>query len=157
MFRDVLLEIRSLFEKRLQESGFVLVDMRFFKNQAHMTVLEVLADRPDGGITLDECGRLNRELGEMLEQSGLLGSSYTLDVSSPGMDRPLSTAADFRRSQGRDVRFFLGEPVEGKIEYCGRIEDVKETSVWVRIKDKKEEKIIEIPLQNINKAKQVIA
>ncbi|MFA5038285.1 MAG: hypothetical protein WC732_01245 [Candidatus Omnitrophota bacterium] len=156
MHTELLLRVRALFEEYLRSAGFVLVDMRFFRDQARRAVLEILADRPQGGITLAECGQLNRELGEILENSGLVEQSFILDVSSPGLDRPLATEADFRRARGRRVRFYLKQPVEGTLEHCGVIEDVSGESVRIGIKGKDMEKTIEIPLENINKAKQVI-
>lgn len=152
MFNDILLKIKPLIEERLGKNGFVLVDMRFMKNQLHQSVLEVLADRQEGGITLDECTRLNRELGDFLDQTGLIPTAYTLDVSSPGLDRPLVTPADFCRAKGRQVRMFLKEAVEGKIEYQGIIESVNADSVVIKTTTQ----TIEIPCGMVNKAKWVI-
>jgi len=150
--QDILLKIRPLFEAYLKKSGYVLVDLRFFQDSQHQLVLEALADRAEGGITLDECMRLNRELGSLAENSGELQERYLLDISSPGIDRPLTTPADFRRYIGRQARFFLKEPLEGKIEYCARIVSVDEKQVEINIG----KKTIQIQLDKINKAKQVI-
>ncbi|MBI5872686.1 MAG: ribosome maturation factor RimP [Candidatus Omnitrophica bacterium] len=153
MYRqESLLGIKPLLEKHLENLGFVLVDLRFYKDGQNQIVLEVLADRTEGGITLDECVRLNRELGDIVDNSGLAGQGYILDVSSPGMDRPLATEADFRRNISRRVRVFLKEAWEGRIEYCGEIVAVDETGVVLNA----EKKTVRIPLDIINKAKQVI-
>jgi len=127
--------------------------MRFFNESQHQLVLQVLADRIEGGIRLDECVRLNRELGALVDNSGELKESYILDISSPGLDRPLSTVSDFRRYINREVRFFLKEPVEGKIEHCGRVVSVDEKQVDINTG----KKTIQIQLDKINKAKQVIS
>lgn len=151
--QNILLEIGPLLEGHLEKSGYVLVDMRLFRDSQHQWVLEVLADRAEGGITLDECVRLNRELGDVVEASGLLQHSFVLDISSPGMDRPLVTKADFKRNIGRAVRVFLREPVEEKIEYCGEIEAVKDEGIILNTG----KKTVQVPLDKINKAKQVIS
>ncbi|MDD5019228.1 MAG: ribosome maturation factor RimP [Candidatus Omnitrophica bacterium] len=156
MSHELLLRIRPFFEDRMAPAGYVLVDMRFYKRQGGAAVLEVLADRDEGGITLDECSRLNRELGDVLEKEGFLSQAYVLDVSSPGLDRSLTTAGDFRRARGRTVRFFLKDLVEGKFEHCGTVEDISDDTVTVRVTDKKGERTIAISLGNINKAKQVV-
>lgn len=153
MYReDLILDVKPIFEEHLKKGGFVLVDMRFYKNSDRQLVFEVLADREEGGITLDECTALNRELGDILENSGRILENYTLDVSSPGLDRPLVTSADFKRVTGREVRVFLREPVEGKIEHQGSVASADEGKAVLRLK----EKTIEIPLEKVNKAKQVI-
>ncbi|HAJ56705.1 MAG TPA: hypothetical protein DCL35_02920 [Candidatus Omnitrophica bacterium] len=153
MYRqEALLKIKPLLEKHLEMGGFVLVDLRFYKDKQNQIVLEVLVDRAEGGITLDECIRINRELGVMIELSGLAGQNYVFDVSSPGLDRPLSTEADFRRNIGHKVRVFLKEALEGSIEYCGDIAGVQEAGVMLNIG----KKTVLVPLGLINKAKQVI-
>lgn len=156
MNTELLLRLRPIFEQHLGSGGFVLVDMRFFRDQSRRSILEVLADRPLGGISLDECSMLNKELGELIENSGLVQEPYVLEVSSPGIDRPLATEEDFRRVIGRQVRFFLGEPLEGRIEYTGKVEEVSQEKVKVLIENRDPKKEVQIPLGNINKAKQVI-
>lgn len=151
--QNVLLEIEPLLKGHLEKSGYCLVDMRMFRDSQHQWVLELLADRTDGGITLDECVRLNRELGDVIEQSGLVQHGFVLDISSPGLDRPLVTKADFKRYLGRCVRVFLREPVEAKIEYCGDIAAVTDENVVLSTG----KKTVQIPLDKINKAKQVIS
>ncbi len=151
--QNVLLEIQPLLEGHLEKSGYCLVDMRMFRDRQHQWVLEILADRAEGGITLDECVRLNRELGDAVEQSGLVQHGFVLDISSPGLDRPLTTKADFKRYIGRCVRVFLRESVEQKLEYCGDITAVTDENIVLNIG----KKTVQIPLDKINKAKQVIS
>lgn len=148
---EVLLQLKPLLIAYLEKGGYELVDLRFYRRQNELT-FELLVDRAEGGINLDEVGRINRESGEIIEQSGLILEAYTLDVSSPGLDRPLATRRDFRRAQNSEVRIFLREAVEGKIEYIGVVEFVKDDCIGLNIK----EKTIEIPLDKVNKAKRVI-
>ena len=144
--------MKPLLSDYLEKEGFVLVDSRFSKAQGRGGILEILVDRAEGGITLDECTRLNKELGVFLDASDTESESYTLDVSSPGLDRPLVIAADFRRVCGKEVRAFLKEAVAERIEHEGIVESVKKDSFILRTKDK----TIEILLEKLNKAKQVI-
>jgi len=152
MQEDILLKKKPVLEAHLGKLGFCLVDMRFYKNHFGQRILEVLADRIEGGITLDECSRLNKELGSMFEEEGM-EERYTLDVSSPGMDRPLMTLADFRRVRGRELRLFLKEKQDGKIEIQGTLESVGDNQITVKTEDT----TIQVSLDKINKAKQVIA
>jgi ribosome maturation factor RimP len=153
MRQDSLLEIRPQLTAHLEKSGYVLVDMRFYRRHDGENILEILVDRHEGGITLDECARLNGELGSIIERSGIFWDRYTLDVSSPGMDRPLATAADFRRVLGWRLRFFLREAVADRIEWEGVVDSADESAVSVTTTDR----TIQIPLDKINKAKQVIS
>lgn len=152
MFEDVLLKLRPLFSAHLERGGFVLVDMRFYRNNEGALILEVLADRAQGGINLAECARFNIELGDIAEENSDMSARYTLEVSSPGIDRPLMILSDFRRVIGRKVRVFLREPFDGKIEYLGSVESVGEGVILI----KTENKTINIPLEKVNRAKQVV-
>lgn len=149
---DIVAGARPFFERHLEKEGFVLVDTRFYRGERGECVFEVLADRAEGGITLDECARLNHELGRILDEKYGVGAPYILEVSSPGADRPLMTASDFRRNVGRVARFFLKDPWEGRSEYCGAIEGVEASAVSIN----EQGRSIQIPLEKINKAKQVI-
>jgi len=148
---EVLLKVKTLVTPQLERAGYVLVDLRLYRNQAGTRVLEVLADRPDGGITLGECGTLNREIGALLEREGVLMDRCLLDVSSPGTDRPMTLPADFRRARGRRIRVFLSAPVAERIEYCGILDDVGADAIRLALEDT----TIDITYDKINKAKQV--
>jgi len=134
-YLDILLKVKAAIAPYLERAGYVFVDLRLYRDQAGRQVLEVLADRPDGGITLDECGVLSREINEFLEGEGVLPGRALLDVSSPGIDRPLVLAADFRRAKGRRIRVFLSAPVAERIEHCGILEEVGEVFIRLTLSD----------------------
>ncbi|MDO8661970.1 MAG: ribosome maturation factor RimP [Candidatus Omnitrophota bacterium] len=114
--------------------------------------LRILVDKPEGGISLGECALLNRELGDILDEKNILEQRYILEVSSPGLDRPLKTEADFIRFLNKKAKFFLSEVINGKLEWDGVINKVNEGKVYVNTG----EVILEIPLGKINKAKLII-
>ena len=74
--------------------------------QSGMLLVRLLVDRA-GGVTVQDCARINQLVGQALDQAGLIGQSYTLEVSSPGLDRPLTSHRDFERSVGEDLRLFV--------------------------------------------------
>ena len=123
-----------------------------YRHEGRDLFLRILVDKPEGGIILEECSRLNRELGVLLDEKDILRERYVLEVASPGLDRPLKTKADFMRCLQREARFFLNEPLGGKIELAGVIEKVENDSVFVA----QDNDVVEIPLAKINRAKQVI-
>ncbi len=115
--------------------------------------IQLFVDRPLGGIGMDECTKVNHRLDVVLYDELKLGNNYTLEVSSPGLDRPLKTFCDFRRVIGRDVHLFLRERVQGKMEIEGELKGAREADII--IETKKGECIIPIAL--IERGKQVIS
>lgn len=112
----------------------------------------LLADLPNGGIGLDECTKLNRRLDVELCEVLKLGENYTLEVSSPGLDRPLKVASDFRHSVGRKVHLFLHERVQGKMEMIGKIAVVVNGVISLETKTG----AVDIALDKIEKAEIVV-
>jgi ribosome maturation factor RimP len=135
----------------LSARGLELVEI-IFRPEGQGTVLRLLVDLPMGGISLGECAGLNRAIGDMLEEKNIIDSRYTLEVCSPGFDRPLRVIRDFERCRSNAVKCFLKEPINGKIEWDGVIMDVKDSLVVLQTK----QGALELPIEKINKAKQII-
>ena len=112
-------------------------------------IIRLLVDKPGAGINLDECALINRRLGDIIEEQNIIPDRYLLEVSSPGIDRPLKAKSDFARNSGKPVKLFLREAVNGKIEWDGVIRNVSDTEVFVEI----EGQVVAIPLSIINKGK----
>ena len=132
-----------------------LVDLEF-SGGGSASVLRVYVDR-SAGITLDQCADLSRKIGDLLDMEDLIPGRYRLEVSSPGLDRPLVSGADFRRKIGEKVRVFLNESLDGKTELVGEIRDLKEENVILRLESTEparkanEEKAV--PLKMVAKAR----
>lgn len=145
-------ELNRIIGDYLKNQGLDLVEL-LCRYEGRDLFLRILVDKPEGGISLDECASLNNELSRILDEQDILKEGYILEVSSPGLDRPLKNKHDFLRCLNRRARFFLLEPVKGKIELEGTISKVTDDSVYVNI----ETDIIEIPLIKINKARQAVS
>jgi ribosome maturation factor RimP len=143
--------LREAFSSYLEPLGYELVDLRCSRVHGAMR-LDALVDRAEGGITLAECAQINRDIGQLLERRDLLGQPHTLEVSSPGLDRPLVSSSDFRRVVGKRVRAYLREPVEKKIEYDGMVAEVRDDILVLEVETQR----VSIPFKALNKAKQVI-
>jgi len=144
-------ELKQIIKEFLESEGLELVDL-IYRHEGRDLFLRVLADKPEGGITLDECARLNYEISLILDEKNILNERYILEVFSPGLDRPLSTRNDFTRCKNKKAKFFLNEPVFGKLEWDGVINRVEGGSVFIDIGGN----ILEMPIFKINKAKQLI-
>ena len=145
-------DLEKLFEPFCKDLGILLVELKVYRRGRDVAI-EILADKPSGGITIDACSQLNRNLNEAIETQCLIADNYTLEVSSPGLDRPLKTFLDFQRVVGRKVHLFLSEPVDSRVEYSGVILRVENDNLVIT---QGEDQVL-IPMGSINKGKQIIA
>ncbi len=99
---DVVSRVTGLAGPILSSLGLELVDIEY-KREGRAMVLRLFIDR-EGGITLEDCATVSRELAEILEVEDFISAQYTLEVSSPGLNRPLKKAADYERYRGRLIR-----------------------------------------------------
>lgn len=147
----VIAELTSIFGDYLKSRGIDLIEI-IYRYEGRVLFLRILADRPEGGITLDECAQVNQEISIILDEKDILRQRYILEVSSPGLDRPIKTKSDFLRCINRKAKFFLLEPIKGKIELDGIISRVEGDCVYLD----RDGEIIQIPLAGINKARQIL-
>jgi ribosome maturation factor RimP len=117
---DVLEKITELAGRVAAANGLDLVDAEMFR-AGRRRVLRVYVGKA-AGISVDDCARVSREISAVLDAENWLGDdAYMLEVSSPGLDRPFKTLADWTRNLGRDVRVSCREKVAGKVEHRGRL------------------------------------
>lgn len=147
----MIIELEKILGDFLGSQGLELVEL-VYRFEGRYTVLRVLVDRPEGGITIGECARLNNQIGDILDEKNIIQERFALEVCSPGLDRPLKKKSDFVRSLNRRVKFFLSVPVHGKIEIEGQVIQVNDLSVAVDVAGD----TVEIDFNTINRAKQVI-
>ena len=147
----MIIELEKILGDFLGSQGLELVEL-VYRFEGRYTVLRVLVDRPEGGITIGECARLNNQIGDILDEKNIIQERFALEVCSPGLDRPLKKKSDFIRSLNRRVKFFLSVPVHGKIEIEGQVIRVNDQSVAVDAAGG----TVEIDFNIINRAKQVI-
>ena len=135
----------------LEEGGFELIELNFCQS-GKFRVLRLLTDKVGGGINIEECSELNRKIGLFIDAKDMAEGRYMLEVSSPGLDRPLKTKNDFLRCSNKSARFFLNELINGKLEWEGLINKVGQESVFISV----EGNFIEVPFLKINKARLII-
>jgi ribosome maturation factor RimP len=131
--------------------GYELLDIEF-SAAGRNSVVRVYIDRSDGeGVGLDDCERASRAIGAVLEAEDPIAHEYALEVSSPGFDRPLRTAAHFARFAGSEARIELAAPIEGRRRFRGLLGPVADGNVTIEV-DRREWKL---PLAGISKARLV--
>lgn len=144
-------KIISLIEPQVIALGLDLIEVNVSASR-HSNRIEVLADRPGGGIDLDECAELNKIIVDILDQENIFGGQYDLEVSSPGIDRAFISPKDFLRARGKKVVCYLKEPVKGLLEHQGTVKRVEDESVYLENDDGD----VILFFSNIQKAKQII-
>jgi ribosome maturation factor RimP len=117
--RGAAVRIAHVAEPVLAGLGYWLVRAKL-SAQAGMTV-QIMAERPDGSMTIKDCERASEALSPVLDVEDLLKGAYRLEVSSPGIDRPLVRMSDFRRAVGREARIEMSSGVGGRKRFRGRI------------------------------------
>ena len=120
--RTVDTRLRALVESGVNALGFDLVDVELIGGRQHQTLRVYIDSR--GGITVDDCADVSRHVSAILDVEDPLPGSYTLEVSSPGLDRPLVTRADFERYRGQMVKLRMHAPVAGRRNFTGRLLEV---------------------------------
>ncbi|WPX09757.1 ribosome maturation factor RimP [Anaerocellum danielii] len=143
-------KVEELVKPILERYGFDLVDIEF-KKEGKSHFLRVYIDKP-GGITIDDCQLVSEELSEKLDIVDPIPFSYYLEVSSPGIDRPLVTDRDFIRNKGRVVDVFLSQPFLNRTKITGELVEKNEKSLVLIVGKEK----IDIPVENIKKVKLAI-
>jgi ribosome maturation factor RimP len=109
---------QTLIEPIVESLGFELVDIKVMPDRGR-TILRILVDKP-GGVNIDDCAKVSRELATHLEVSDPLPFAYNLEVSSPGMNRPIKKLADFDRFAGESVSITTSELIEGRRRFKGK-------------------------------------
>ena len=122
----------ALIEPVLNRMGYELVELEYSYGRAH-ALLRLYIDREAGGVGLDDCERVSREVSSLLDVEDPIPSAYTLEVSSPGFDRVLRTQAHFGRFVGSRVFVELKEPRDGRRRYTGTLLTVDASGIALEV------------------------
>ncbi len=138
--KNLINKIKEYCEPVIEELGYDLVDIEYVKEN-NENFLRFYIGKPEG-ITIDDCQKVSEIVGEKLDELDPIQESYYLEVSSPGLDRPLKTDKDLRRNLGKDVEVSLYKNLDGSKKYSGELVDYTEDYIRIRM-DNLEEKEIE--------------
>ena len=140
----------DLIEPTLQGSEIKLVDVEYKKIGKDWT-LRVLIDK-NQGVTVFDCQKLSREIEDLIEIHELIKDHYILEVSSPGLDRPLKKESDFVRNKGKQIQVNTDSPINNSRINTGTIRDFSNSTLFLENNND----TLEIPLINIMQAKLII-
>ncbi len=145
---DLLVKIEQFLTPVLEQEQVELVDLTYQKSHGGWT-LSLFLDKP-GGITLDDCAEWSNRIGLLIDGENLIERSYVLEVSSPGLDRPLRKLKDFERFAGQKVHARLFAPMEGQKNFHGMLLGADESVIKLELDDKRR---VELPRSQIAKCR----
>ena len=134
--------------------GFELVRIRLMGGKTR--VLQIMADRPDGGIGVDECGDISTAVSAVLDVEDPVEDNYILEVSSPGIDRPLTRLKDFEMWKGWEARIETTELIDGRRRFKGDLAGVEGDEVLITIEESGEEVTIGLKFDWLSDAKLIL-
>ena len=117
----------------IEDMGFELVRVRLMSGQS--TTLQVMADRPDGGIEVDELALISQSISAVMDVEDPILDEYTLEVSSPGIDRPLTRLKDFEMFEGYEAKIETGELIDGRRRFKGELAGVEDDEVLINVEE----------------------
>lgn len=131
--REMLTNVRRMCQTIVDELEFELVDVEYIKEFGNY-FLRVYIDKP-GGVSTDDCEKMSERLSKVLDEKDPIKESYYLEVSSPGLDRPLKTDSDLRRNLNKEVEIKLYKAIDNMKNYEGKLLDFDDDEI--RIEDEK--------------------
>jgi len=147
---QLVAQLTRMIEPVVRDLGLELVDL-VFRRETHGWVLRLVIDS-DPPVTLDDCSRVSREVGYLLEVEDPIDHPYNLEVSSPGLDRPLKRLKDFQRSLGKKAKVVTKEPVQGENVFVGVLSQVSESCLTIQ----GERGETRIPMEKVARARLVV-
>ncbi|HUQ88201.1 MAG TPA: ribosome maturation factor RimP [Vicinamibacterales bacterium] len=155
VFLAAMERIRELAERVASSYGLDIFDVEL-KREGGQQVLRVVVDRPgpaatpEESVSIEDCARVAEDLGTLLDVEDVIPTEYTFEVSSPGLDRPLRTADDYRRFAGRWAKIVTSEPVQRQTAFNGRVKGMEGDDVLFESEGKK---LMKLPLRLISRAR----
>jgi ribosome maturation factor RimP len=152
----VAARVASAVEPVAEDLGFRLVRVKVTPQNG--CTVQVMAERPDGTMSVEDCEALSRALSPVLDLEDPVPQAYRLEVSSPGIDRPLTRESDFERWAGYEAKIEMDVPLDGRKRFRGFLRGVEGESALIELPDVKagEEKNVRLPLADIGEARLVL-
>lgn len=143
-------QLTELLTPAIEDAGFETVRIRVTGSREK--TLQIMAERPDGTMSVDDCAQLSREVSLILDVEDPLPGEYLLEVSSPGVDRPLTRPKDFERWVGFETKVELANQIDGRRRFKGRMTAFNGSEV---VMDTEEGQVV-LPFAEVSKAKLIL-
>lgn len=147
--------VERMLSPMIEDMGYALVRVRMMGGK-HRPTLQVMAERADGAeMNVEDCAGLSRAISALLDVEDPIASSYVLEVSSPGIDRPLVRQADFERFAGHEATLKTVRPIDGRRRFSGQLLGLDGDMVRIRLGDGSQH-VAEISFADVAEAKLVL-
>lgn len=151
---DVVEKVRAIASRVAASYGLEIFEVQY-RREASGMVLRIRLDRPgsrataEDSVTVDECAKVSRDLSAIFDVEDIVPTQYTLEVSSPGLDRPLTKAEDYERFAGRRAKLVMREKIDGQGYFKGQLGGVEDGHVLIEGEDRRTHRV---PLAVITRA-----
>ena len=142
--------IAEIINPVIEDMGFELVRIRLMGGQTK--TLQIMADKPNGGIEVDDCAEISTAISAVMDVEDPITDAYSLEVSSPGIDRPLTRLKDFETFEGYEVKLETAEMIDGRRRFRGELAGVEGDEVLINV----EEGTIGLELDWLSEAKLIL-
>jgi ribosome maturation factor RimP len=146
--------LEALVGPAVEAAGYRLVRLRVMGGKTK--TVQIMAERPDGHMDVDDCASLSKRLSEVFEAADPIADEYVLEVSSPGIDRPLTRPEDFARFAGHDARVELNAPFDGRRRFKGQLIGLDGNEVLLDAASDKGTEHLRLPLSAVAEAKLIL-
>ena len=127
----IITKVTDLIEPIIDEMSFELVDVEYVSNQGRW-VLRIYIDKA-GGVTIDDCARVSGEIGDVIDVKEIIDHEYVLEVSSPGLNRPLRKEKDFMSALDKKIRVRMAVPVMGRRNFTGYLKKFQAQTLYLEM------------------------
>ena len=142
-------KIFEMIEPSLQEMGYEVVRVKIMRGRGK--VLQIMLDRMDGApIAVEDCGKSSRQISSIMEIDDPIEDDYILEISSPGLERPLTREKDFLNSVGKQIKLLAYQAIEGRRRFSGVVEAFTDQTIHLKVSDANI--VAEIKVQNVQEA-----
>jgi ribosome maturation factor RimP len=142
----IIKQVTDLIEPIIEDIGFELVDVEYLAKSGRW-VLCVYIDK-ESGVTIDDCVQVSREIGDLIDIKSIIENEYSLEVSSPGVNRPLKKEVDFLKVVGKRIKVKMAVPVDGSRNFSGYLKGLEAQVVRIEVNGR----LLTLPLDGIEKA-----
>jgi ribosome maturation factor RimP len=146
MSKEIINRVKDVATPIFFNEGMELVEIEY-RREAKGWVLRLYIDK-EGGVSIDDCTHISQEIGRSLDVEDFILTPYTLEVSSPGLTRPLKSEKDFTKYRNHLINVKTFDPIENRRRFKGRLLGISENRIEIEV----DEGIIHIPLANVAKA-----
>jgi len=146
MIQETKERVSALAAHVLADQNMELIDLEY-RREGRGWVLRLFIDK-EGGITLDDCARASQEIGTVLDVEDFIGTPYSLEVSSPGLNRPLKNEKDFIKYRDYLIKVKTFDPIDNRRNFKGKLREISDGRIEMEI----DGGVVTIPLANVAKA-----